>query len=166
MYSHNKAKTKKHYLQIKVLLEVYFSRKVFSTLPTDRKLYFQNRIYTRFKCFTHSLQSTNPFINLQVKDVSHTNFTVPGFNKYILFTKQFHALFYSRMFFSTIMRPIRPPKLLCVDFYCRLVFLGINDVHSLFNLASQLLDKEIEKLREKNVKKNGSFGPAIVVVAA
>lgn len=46
------------------------------------------------------------------------------------------------------------------------MFLAINDVHSLFNLASQLLDKEIEKLREKNEKKNGSFGPAIVVVAA
>lgn len=47
-----------------------------------------------------------------------------------------------------------------------LVFLGINGVHSLFNLASQLLDKEIEILREKNEKKNGSFSPAIVVEAA
>lgn len=46
------------------------------------------------------------------------------------------------------------------------MFQGINDVHSLFNLASQLLYKEIEKLREKNEKKKGWFGLAIVVVAA
>lgn len=63
----------------------------------------------------------SPHHNLQVKDVSHPNFALLGFtNKFFLFAKQFHALFYQRIFFSTIMRPIRPPKLLYVDFHCRL----------------------------------------------
>lgn len=59
--------------------------------------------------------------NLQVKDVSHPNFALPCFiNKYLVFAKQFHALFHPQIFFSTIMRPIKPPKLLYVDFHCRL----------------------------------------------
>lgn len=59
--------------------------------------------------------------NLQVKDVSHPNVALASFtNKYFLFAKQFHALFYPPNFFSTIIRPTGPPKLLHVDFYCRL----------------------------------------------
>lgn len=59
--------------------------------------------------------------NLQVKNVSHPNFALLGFtNKYLLFAKQSHGLFHTRIFFTTIMRPIKPLKLLYVDFHCRL----------------------------------------------